>query len=62
MAEGETMRYRVLLEIRGIPAHAWLVATAQVVLGDACAEPELTPTTVAHADSCRFQTAVRLVL
>ena len=27
-AEGDTMRFRVLLEIRGIPSHAWSAATA----------------------------------
>jgi len=58
MGEGETMKYRVLLEIRGFPAHAWSAATAQVVLGEACAAPDPTPTTVARADSRRFQTAV----
>ncbi|KAG2559162.1 hypothetical protein PVAP13_8NG313968 [Panicum virgatum] len=58
MGEGETMRYRVLLEIRGFPAHAWSAATAQVVLGEACAVPEPTPSTVARADTRRFHTAV----
>jgi len=58
MGEGETMKYRVLLEIRGFPAHAWSAATAQVVLGEACAAPEPTPTMVARADTHRFQTAV----
>jgi len=57
-AEGESMRYRVLLEIRGIPSHAWSAATAQIILGDACAIPEPTPTTVARADLRRFQAAV----
>ncbi|KAG2547535.1 hypothetical protein PVAP13_9KG094700 [Panicum virgatum] len=57
-ADSETMRYRVLLEIRGLPAHAWSAATAQIILGDACAMPEPTPTTAAKADLRRFQTAV----
>ena len=57
-AEGESMRYRVLLEIRGIPSHAWSAATAQIILGDACAILEPTPTTVARADLRRFQAAV----
>lgn len=57
-ADGETMRYRVMLEIRGLPAHAWSAATAQVILGDSCATPELTPITVARADLRRFQTVV----
>ena len=52
------MRFRVLLEIRGIPVHAWSAATAQVVLGDACAAPEPTPSTAARADLRRFQMAV----
>jgi len=58
MSEGESMRFRVLLEIRGIPAHAWSASTAQVILGDACAAPELTFSTSACADSRRFQAAV----
>ena len=57
-AEGESMRYRVLLEIRGIPSHAWSAATAQIILGDACAIPEPTPTTVARVDLRCFQAAV----
>ena len=57
-ADGDVMRFRVMLEIRGFPAHAWSSATAQVILGDACANPELTPTTSTRADLRRFQTAV----
>ncbi|RLN18922.1 hypothetical protein C2845_PM02G17040 [Panicum miliaceum] len=58
MAEGESMRYRVLVKIRGIPAHAWSTTTAQIVLADAYATPELTPTTAAWADLRRFQVVV----
>ncbi|KAG2556277.1 hypothetical protein PVAP13_8NG073600 [Panicum virgatum] len=58
MADGESMRYRVFLEIRGILAHAWSAATAQVILGDACAVPEPTPTTAARADPRCFQVAI----
>ncbi|KAG2633217.1 hypothetical protein PVAP13_2NG259903 [Panicum virgatum] len=57
-AEWESMRFRVLLEIRDIPAHAWSVAAAQVILDGACAIPEPTPSTSARADSRRFQAAV----
>ena len=57
-AESEFMRFRVMVEIRGIPSHAWSAVTAQVLLGDACATPELTPTTVARADLRRFQAVV----
>ncbi|KAG2649712.1 uncharacterized protein LOC120655195 [Panicum virgatum] len=57
-AEWESMRYRILLEIRGIPAHAWSVAAAQVILDGACAIPEPTPSTLARADSHHFQAAV----
>ncbi|KAG2557094.1 hypothetical protein PVAP13_8NG182104 [Panicum virgatum] len=57
-ADAEVMRYRVLLEIRGFPAHAWSAASAQALLGDACAVPELTPTTAARADLRRFQTVI----
>jgi len=58
MAEHDHMRCRVLLEIRGIPAHAWSAATAQLILGDSCSGPVPTPTTTARADSRRFQAAV----
>jgi len=58
MAEHDHMRCRVLLEIRGIPAHAWSAATAQLILGDACSGPVPTPTTTARADSRRFQATV----
>jgi len=57
-AEGESMRYRVLVELRGVPSHAWSVATAQAILGDVCATPLLTPTTMARADLRRFQAIV----
>jgi len=57
-ADGDSMHYRVLLEIRGFPAHAWSATTAQIILGDACAAPEPTPTTTASADFRRFQTVV----
>jgi hypothetical protein len=49
-ADGDSMRYRVLLEIRGFPSHAWSATTAQIILGDACTAPEPTPTTTANAD------------
>ena len=57
-ADGDSMRYRVLLEIRGFPAHAWSATTAQIILGDACAAPEPTPTTTTSADFRCFQTVV----
>jgi len=57
-ADGDSMCYRVLLEIRGFPAHAWSATTAQIILGDACAAPEPTPTTTASADFRCFQTVV----
>lgn len=57
-AEGESMRYRVMLEIRGLPAHAWSAAAVQVIVDGACANPEPTPNTAARADSRRFQAAV----
>jgi hypothetical protein len=52
------MRYRVLVKIRGILAHAWSTATAQIVLGDAYATPKLTPTTAAWVDLHRFQAVI----
>jgi hypothetical protein len=44
--------------IRCGPAHAWSAATAHIVLGDACARPEPTPSTAARADLRRFQAVV----
>jgi len=57
-ADGEVLRYRVLLEIRGLPSHAWSPAAAQIILGDACTVPTPTPSTTSRADLRRFQTAV----
>ena len=52
------MCFRVLLEIRGIPSHAWSATTAQIILGNACAVPEPTPSMAARADLRCFQAAV----
>ncbi|KAJ1253873.1 hypothetical protein BS78_05G250100 [Paspalum vaginatum] len=49
-----TMRYRVLLVLRGIPAYAWSVDTAQRVLGSSCAGIELDRDTEAKSDLKRF--------
>jgi len=48
------MHFRVLVELRGIPSHAWSPAAAWEVLGDFCACPELTPATAARSDLRRF--------
>ena len=52
--EADSMRFRVLVELRGIPSHAWSSAAAWKVLGDFCACPELTPATVVRSDLRRF--------
>lgn len=52
------MFFRVLVELRGIPSHAWSVDSAWSVLGSACACPEPTPDTVARKDLQRFQAVV----
>ena len=49
------MRFRVLVELRGIPSHAWTVQNAQKVLGDACAGLEPLHAIGARADSHSFQ-------
>ena len=56
-ADAESMKFRVLLEMRGIPSHVWSVDTAQRILGDACADPVPTPATIARRDLRRFQAA-----
>ena len=54
MAEGETMRYRVLLEIRGIPAHAWDLETVTKLLGDDCVPCTIPPATEGQRDVFRL--------
>ena len=49
-AEADSMKFRVLVELRGIPSHAWSSAAAWVALGDHCACPEPTPAMVTRAD------------
>ncbi|RLN29160.1 hypothetical protein C2845_PM05G21650 [Panicum miliaceum] len=58
MAEAEAMRFWVLLEICGIPSHAWSAQTVQLILGDDCASQKPTPTTTVCADSRCFQALV----
>lgn len=53
-AEADSMKFRVLVELRGIPSHAWSAAAAWEVLGDFCACPELTPAMIARSDLRRF--------
>ncbi|RLM84911.1 hypothetical protein C2845_PM04G26310 [Panicum miliaceum] len=57
-ASADSMFFRVLVELRGIPAHAWSVESAWSALGAACTCPEPTPDTVARRDLRRFQAAV----
>ena len=48
------MKFRVLVEFRGIPSRAWSSAAAWAALGDHYACPEPTPATVARTDLRRF--------
>ena len=48
------MKFRVLVELRGIPSRAWSSAAAWAALGDHYACPEPTPATVARTDLRRF--------
>jgi len=53
-AEADSMKFRVLVELRGIPSRAWSSAAAWAALGDHYACPEPTPATVARTDLRRF--------
>ena len=53
-AEADFMYFRVLVELRGLPSHAWSAAAAWEVLGDFYACPEPTPATRARFDLRRF--------
>ncbi|KAJ1284146.1 hypothetical protein BS78_03G182300, partial [Paspalum vaginatum] len=50
----EAMRFRVLLVLRGIPAHAWCLDTAQRVLASSCVGIELARDTANKSDLRRF--------
>ena len=53
MASTDAMLFRVLVDLRGIPAHAWMLSTAERILGVACNSLIPTPETVAKEDlSC----------
>lgn len=39
-----SLHFRVLIELRGIPAHAWNVNTSQIILGSACFDLVEAPT------------------
>jgi hypothetical protein len=56
--DAESMQFRVLVELRDIPSHAWSADTVQMILGNACACPEPTPATVTREDLRRFQAVV----
>uniref|UniRef100_A0A8I6XEL0 Uncharacterized protein n=1 Tax=Hordeum vulgare subsp. vulgare TaxID=112509 RepID=A0A8I6XEL0_HORVV len=49
-ADADELGYRVELELRGIPAHAWHLSTAEHVLGASCWIERLHPRTRCRAD------------
>uniref|UniRef100_A0A8I6XZ41 CCHC-type domain-containing protein n=1 Tax=Hordeum vulgare subsp. vulgare TaxID=112509 RepID=A0A8I6XZ41_HORVV len=53
------LEYRVELELRGIPAHAWLLSTAEHVLGDNCWIERLHPRTRSREDMAVFRVSGR---
>uniref|UniRef100_A0A8I6WSI8 Uncharacterized protein n=1 Tax=Hordeum vulgare subsp. vulgare TaxID=112509 RepID=A0A8I6WSI8_HORVV len=53
------LEYRVELELRGIPAHAWLLSTAEHVLGGSCWIERLHPRTRSREDMAVFRVSGR---
>ncbi|KAI5008234.1 hypothetical protein ZWY2020_009282 [Hordeum vulgare] len=53
------LEYRVELELRGIPAHAWLLSTAEHLLGDSCWIERLHPRTRSREDMAVFRVSGR---
>ncbi|KAE8805773.1 hypothetical protein D1007_18121 [Hordeum vulgare] len=53
------LEYRVELELRGIPAHAWLLSTAEHLLGDCCWIERLHPRTRSRDDMAVFRVSRR---
>uniref|UniRef100_K3XPU8 CCHC-type domain-containing protein n=1 Tax=Setaria italica TaxID=4555 RepID=K3XPU8_SETIT len=49
-ASAGSFKFRVLVGLKGIPAHARCVETAQLVLGSSCAKVEPAPNTAAGVD------------
>ncbi|KAJ1274165.1 hypothetical protein BS78_05G041900 [Paspalum vaginatum] len=57
MATPDKMRFKVLLVLRGIPAHAWSLDSAQRVLGSSCAGLEAARETIDKVDLKHFVVA-----
>lgn len=57
MASFASFRFRVLVELKGIPMHARNVDTAQIILGSSCCCLVEAPPAVAGNDSRRFYVA-----
>ncbi|KAE8774532.1 hypothetical protein D1007_53057 [Hordeum vulgare] len=53
------LEYRVELELCGIPAHAWLLSTAEHLLGDCCWIERLHPRTRSRDDMAVFRVSGR---
>lgn len=47
MASAGSLKHRVLLGIKGMPAHLWGLSSAERILGSSCASIEPAPATVA---------------
>lgn len=54
MASPLVMRHRVLIILRGLPAHAWSLDVAQRVLGSSCAQLQPTRKTALKQDLSKF--------
>lgn len=54
MASAEGLRYKVLLGLKGMPAHIWGVRSAERMLGSSCAKLVEGPVTAAREDLREF--------
>lgn len=57
MASAGTLRFKVLVGLMGIPAHAWDVESAERILGSSCAHLVEAPGTLARDDLREFVVA-----
>ncbi|RLN29674.1 hypothetical protein C2845_PM05G03880 [Panicum miliaceum] len=55
------MNYLVRVALDGIPAHLWLLSTAQAALGPACDIVSMAPATVSKEDVSRFIVEARCI-
>lgn len=54
-ASPSTLLYKVIVEMEGIPPHAWSVATAWQILGSSCWIEKLDPAMESKIDISRFK-------